>query len=73
MRHRIIGINNKGLGFYDRWSFVAILHATLLTFTCKVYIYIHIHYNLITHIDGMIMWNKVFYLIKYLGIANVIV
>ena len=33
MRHRIIGINNKDLGFCDRWSFVAILLATLLTFT----------------------------------------
>ena len=33
MRHRIMGINSKDLGFYDRWSFVAILFAILLTFT----------------------------------------
>ena len=33
MRHRILGINNKDLGFGDRWIFVAILLATLLTFT----------------------------------------
>ena len=30
---RILGINYKDLGLCDRWTFVGILLATLLTFT----------------------------------------
>ena len=33
MRHRTLEDNNNDLGFCDRWSFIVILLATLLTFT----------------------------------------